>query len=78
MPSTSKQRYCSRTCGQRRTKTGTYEARPKIREVERPTLEQLQADLATMSYVAVGRKYGVTDNAIRKWLRWYRREVSSE
>jgi len=31
-----------------------------------------------MSYVAVGRKYGVTDNAIRKWLRWYRREVSSE
>ncbi|MEA2196683.1 MAG: hypothetical protein QOJ25_734, partial [Solirubrobacteraceae bacterium] len=24
-----------------------------------------------MSYVAVGRKYGVSDNAIRKWIRWY-------
>jgi hypothetical protein len=40
--------------------------------------EQLQADLATMSYLAVGRKYGVSDNAVRKWLRWYEREVSSE
>jgi transposase-like protein len=27
-----------------------------------------------MSYVAVGRKYGVSDNAIRKWLRWYELE----
>jgi transposase-like protein len=28
-----------------------------------------------MSYVAVGRKYGVSDNAVRKWQRWYRREA---
>ena len=77
-PKTSTQRYCSRTCGQRRVKTTTYEARPQTRKVERPTLEQLQADLATMSYLAVGRKYGVSDNAVRKWLRWYEREVSSE
>jgi transposase-like protein len=27
-----------------------------------------------MSYCAVGRKYGVSDNAVRKWLRWYERE----
>jgi transposase-like protein len=26
-----------------------------------------------MSFVAVGRKYGVSDNAVRKWLRWYER-----
>jgi hypothetical protein len=77
-PKTSTQRYCSRTCGQRRVKTTTYAARPQTRKVERPTLEQLQADLATMSYLAVGRKYGVSDNAVRKWLRWYEREVSSE
>ena len=44
------------------------------RKVERPSHEQLLADLAHMSYVAVGRKYGVTDNAVRKWLRWYDRE----
>ena len=29
-----------------------------------------------MSFVAVGRKYGVSDNAIRKCIRWY--EASSE
>ena len=27
------------------------------------------------SYLAVGRKYGVSDNAIRKWVRWYEREA---
>ncbi len=25
--------------------------------------------------VAVGRKYGVSDNAVRKWLLWYRQEA---
>jgi transposase-like protein len=34
----------------------------------------LLADLETMSFCAVGRKYGVTDNAVRKWLRWYERQ----
>jgi transposase-like protein len=24
-----------------------------------------------MGFSAVGRKYGVSDNAVRKWLRWY-------
>jgi transposase-like protein len=32
------------------------------------------ADLQAMSFVAVGRKYGVSDNAIRKWIRWYEHE----
>ena len=27
-----------------------------------------------MSFLAVGRKYGVSDNAIRKWVRWYEYE----
>jgi transposase-like protein len=39
-----------------------------------PTYEQLLAELATSSFLAVGRKYGVSDNAIRKWLRAYERE----
>jgi transposase-like protein len=26
-----------------------------------------------MSMVAVGRRYGVSDNAVRKWIRWYER-----
>jgi transposase-like protein len=27
-----------------------------------------------MSMSAVSRKYGVSDNAVRKWLRWHERE----
>jgi transposase-like protein len=35
------------------------------------------AELAATNYSAVGRKYGVSDNAIRKWVRAYQREQSS-
>jgi transposase-like protein len=28
-------------------------------------------DIESMSVVAVGRKYGVSDNAVRKWIRGY-------
>jgi transposase-like protein len=30
--------------------------------------------VAAMSWVAVGAKYGVSDNAVRKWLRRYEAE----
>jgi transposase-like protein len=40
----------------------------------RPPYEQLLADLREMSWVAVGRKYGVSDNAVRKWMRRYEAE----
>ena len=39
------------------------------RKVIRPSLDTLLEDLATNSYVSVGKKYGVSDNAIRKWLK---------
>jgi transposase-like protein len=29
-----------------------------------------------MGYRAVGRKYGVSDTAVRKWLRQYEREAA--
>jgi transposase-like protein len=32
------------------------------------------AELEATSYCAVGRKYGVSDNAVRKWVRFYERE----
>jgi transposase-like protein len=44
----------------------------ETRKVERPSYQQLLEDVAQMSTSAVGRKYGVSDNAVRKWLRWYR------
>jgi transposase-like protein len=33
-------------------------------------------EIAASSYLAVGRKYGVSDNAIRKWVRAYEREAA--
>jgi transposase-like protein len=49
-----------------------------MRRVERPPYEQLIAELQASSFLAVGRKYGVSDNAIRKWLRAYERERADE
>lgn len=45
-----------------------------MRKVERPPYEQLLKEIEETSYLAVGRKYGVSDNAIRKWIRFHKRE----
>jgi hypothetical protein len=65
-------RYCSRECATRYPRAGR--ARPGARRVERPPYEQLAAVVAAMGWSAVGRKYGVSDNAVRKWVRGYERE----
>lgn len=41
---------------------------------QRPPYEQLMAEIEATSYCAVGRKYGVSDNAVRKWVKFYERE----
>ena len=51
-------------------------AQNRVRKVERPPYEQLLAELAAASYVGVGRRYGVSDNAVRKWVRAYERELA--
>lgn len=42
-----------------------------MRKVARPNKEQLMEDIKTMSMVKVGKKYGVSDNAVRKWVKAY-------
>ncbi len=71
--------YCSEPCSLLLARRVAARA-PKSasRKVERPTYAQLQADQATMSMLAIGRKYGVSDNAVRKWLRAYEREQAGE
>lgn len=71
-PGHIRHRYCSLRCwgavgGCKRRGV----PKPETRKVRRPPVEQLRADLESASFVAVGRKYGVSDNAIRKWMRWY-------
>jgi transposase-like protein len=76
VPADARQRYCSKYCGVRHDRTGV--PRPEGRKVrERPPYEQLLAEVAATSWSAVGRKYGVSDNAIRKWAREYERARAS-
>lgn len=41
------------------------------RKVKRPSYEVLQKEIKELGYSGTGRKYGVSDNAIRKWLKFY-------
>jgi hypothetical protein len=72
VPKAIQNRYCSQQCWGAAAST-LYRGvpHPAGRKVERPSYGQLRADLESMSVLAVGRKYGVSDNAVRKWVRWY-------
>ncbi len=76
-PRYRRQRYCSRACGTRSPRPGRGVSKPELRRVERPPYEQLVREIAETSYLAVGRRYGVSDNAIRKWVRQYKREAAA-
>jgi hypothetical protein len=70
------QRYCSHRCSGRGE--GAARAAFARRQVERPPYEQLRAEISALGWSAVGRRYGVSDNAIRKWMRRYEREAAAE
>ncbi len=71
-PSYASQRYCSRYCAVRRKRDGR--ARPERRKVTRPPYTHLMREIGALGYAGTGRRYGVSDNAVRKWLRQYERE----
>lgn len=67
-----KKYYCE--CGNEKGKTPKHCvtcSNNKRRKVERPQHEQLVNEIKELGYVGVGRKYGVSDNAVRKWLKNY-------
>lgn len=53
--SREQKKYCSRQCF----------------PSKRPPKEMLEKDISEMSFLAIGRKYGVSDNAVRKWAKKY-------
>jgi hypothetical protein len=70
-------RYCSRACGSRWDRSRLDRkgiANLGARQVERPPYDQLLDEIKRLGYCATGRKYGVSDNAIRKWVRFYENE----
>lgn len=79
VPGRPEQRYCSRDCGTRWDRS-RLRGRPKpgIRRATRPPYEQLLAEIEAHGYCWVGRKYGVSDNAVRKWVKFYERERERE
>jgi hypothetical protein len=44
------------------------------RKTERPTYDLLKSEIGKLGYSGVGIKYGVSDNAVRKWLKSYERQ----
>lgn len=44
-------------------------AHKKNRKIERPPWDELDRMIREMPMVAIARKYGVSDNAVRKWVR---------
>lgn len=75
-PAASGSHYCSMSCAKRGQGAGV--PRPERRKVCRPPFEQLRAETEEMGFSAVGRKYGVSDNAVRKWLTSYERQEQRE
>ena len=46
-----------------------------LRRAKRPSLEILEKEVNENGYVKTGQKYGVSDNAIRKWIKIYKKCV---
>jgi hypothetical protein len=75
-PGHASQRYCSRACASRRKRS--VGPRPERRTVSRPPYTHLVREIGGLGYTGTARRYGVSDNAIRKWLRRYERERTRE
>lgn len=77
-----KEKYYCKECGKElKTKCATglcfYCAAKKRRKAERPGLEVLLGDITNLGYLGTGRKYGVSDNTIRKWITIYKKELNN-
>ena len=73
-------KYICKTCGNPISSNSKHNicrpcARLRSRKSIRPPYSQLISEIKETSYSAVGRKYGVSDNAIRKWVRAYEKDL---
>lgn len=59
-PENRRNKYCGKKCY---SKSMTHP--------DKPTKAKLKKMIETMSWTAIGKEYGVSDNAIRKWARGY-------
>ena len=62
--------HCGKNKRKKVNKTKNKE-RLNRRKVIRPSYELLKEEIKKYGYSATGRKYNVSDNAVRKWLKLY-------
>ena len=66
---------CNTTIGKTSTKCRSCSAKTQVcryrKVADRPSKSHLQSLLESNSYVTVGKMYGVSDNTIRKWLKYH-------
>lgn len=48
------------------------------RKIPRPSFEILVSQIKKLGYVNTGKFYGVSDNAIRKWIKFYEKHSATE
>lgn len=65
----SSSRYCNKNCVFKKQSLKNHNK--EMRKVERPSYEELKEELKKSNFLAMSRKYGVSDNAIRKWFKYY-------
>lgn len=67
----SKEYHCSICDTPIRKKEGICQicSHLQSRKVERPNREELKRMIRTTSFITIGKTYGVSDNAIRKWCK---------
>lgn len=61
-------KYCSNICTWKKDRCEPC-YRLQSRKVDRPSIDQLKEDIEKLGYSGTGRKYGVSDNSIRKWIK---------
>ena len=69
-----KKEYLCLDCGKRISHTSLRCeecAKKKVRKVERPSREELKVFIRTYPFTKLSEKFGVSDNAIRKWCKTY-------
>ena len=64
---------CNKSVRKTATRCNNCNNQHKFNEAikNKPSYSQLMEDLSKMNYTQVGKKYSVSDNSIRKWLKKY-------
>lgn len=87
IPTEQKEELLCKECGSRITRKSSSGLCPNCyskaqRRVDRPERIILKEEIKNSSFLQLGKKYGVTDNAIRRWCKAYnlpstKREINS-